>query len=147
MACSNSLSNLSFLRGKASVTAFGDHKIAERLNFSVPIYSSKQPHAAAVSVSCSAVGNKIAAAISAGGNSFELMEALMIMNRTLSRPSTVRPTPPNLTSGKFGRFGGKFVPETLITCLNLLELEFNSVLTDADFQVRQSFVYLLIKSM
>ncbi|KAK9227202.1 hypothetical protein WN943_012251 [Citrus x changshan-huyou] len=39
-----------------------------------------------------------------------------------------------LNPGKFGRFGGKFVPETLITCLSLLEAEFNFVLQDTNFQ-------------
>lgn len=37
--------------------------------------------------------------------------------------------------GKFGRFGGKYVPETLITCLQQLEAEFNFVLQDNAFQV------------
>ncbi|XP_022886496.1 tryptophan synthase beta chain 1-like [Olea europaea var. sylvestris] len=37
-------------------------------------------------------------------------------------------------SGKFGRFGGIFVPETLITCLKKLEVEFNWVLHDPQFQ-------------
>ncbi|OWM77688.1 hypothetical protein CDL15_Pgr017088 [Punica granatum] len=36
--------------------------------------------------------------------------------------------------GKFGRYGGKYVPETLITCLAKLEAEFNLVLHDPDFQ-------------
>lgn len=36
--------------------------------------------------------------------------------------------------GKFGRFGGKYVPETLITCLQQLEAEFNFVLQDNAFQ-------------
>ncbi|XP_038692067.1 tryptophan synthase beta chain 1-like [Tripterygium wilfordii] len=35
---------------------------------------------------------------------------------------------------KFGRFGGKFVPETLITCLNKLEAEFKLVVHDSEFQ-------------
>lgn len=48
--------------------------------------------------------------------------------------SDVEVTPPANT-GKFGRFGGKFVPETLITCLNNLESEFNLVLNDPHFQV------------
>ncbi|KAH7545779.1 hypothetical protein FEM48_Zijuj01G0130000 [Ziziphus jujuba var. spinosa] len=39
-----------------------------------------------------------------------------------------------LGNGKFGRFGGKFVPETLMTCLNNLETEFKSVLRDSEFQ-------------
>ncbi|PON84863.1 Tryptophan synthase, beta chain [Trema orientale] len=38
-------------------------------------------------------------------------------------------------NGKFGRFGGKFVPETLVACLNDLEAEFRSVLHDTQFQV------------
>ncbi|KAM7254849.1 hypothetical protein ACFE04_020090 [Oxalis oulophora] len=38
-------------------------------------------------------------------------------------------------NGKFGKFGGKFVPEILITSLNKLEAEFNFVLHDFDFQM------------
>ncbi|XP_059624008.1 tryptophan synthase beta chain 1-like [Cornus florida] len=38
------------------------------------------------------------------------------------------------TRGKFGRFGGKYVPETLMTCLGKLEAEFNFVLQDDEFQ-------------
>ncbi|CAN1196939.1 Tryptophan synthase beta chain 2, chloroplastic [Linum perenne] len=37
-------------------------------------------------------------------------------------------------SGKFGRFGGTFVPETLITCLSELEDVFHSALKDPKFQ-------------
>ncbi|KAJ1384329.1 Tryptophan synthase, beta chain [Sesbania bispinosa] len=37
-------------------------------------------------------------------------------------------------NGKFGRFGGKFVPETLVACLNHLEAEFNKALRDQLFQ-------------
>ncbi|XP_039166691.1 tryptophan synthase beta chain 2, chloroplastic-like [Eucalyptus grandis] len=37
-------------------------------------------------------------------------------------------------SGKFGIYGGKFVPETLISCLGKLEADFNFVLHDAEFQ-------------
>ncbi|XP_027361633.1 tryptophan synthase beta chain 1-like isoform X2 [Abrus precatorius] len=36
--------------------------------------------------------------------------------------------------GKFGRFGGKFVPETLVACLSQLEDEFKKALRDEDFQ-------------
>lgn len=125
MACSNSLSTPFFPRGKTAI-AFGDgfeQKLAAGLSIGVPIFSSKQHHAAG-SVSCSAVGTEISEA--------------MILDRTWSPPATVHPTEkqitPNPTSGKFGRFGGKFVPETLITCLNMLEAEFNLVLTDEDFQ-------------
>lgn len=38
-------------------------------------------------------------------------------------------------NGRFGRFGGKFVPETLMSCLRVLEEEFNFVLSDQEFQV------------
>lgn len=38
-------------------------------------------------------------------------------------------------NGKFGRFGGKFVPETLMSCLRDLEDEFQFVLSDHEFQV------------
>ncbi|KAB2078390.1 hypothetical protein E1A91_A06G159600v1 [Gossypium mustelinum] len=40
----------------------------------------------------------------------------------------------NNTGGKFGKFGGKYVPETLITSLARLEAEFNLVLHDSEFQ-------------
>ncbi|KAL2467159.1 Pyridoxal-5'-phosphate-dependent enzyme family protein [Abeliophyllum distichum] len=42
------------------------------------------------------------------------------------------------SSGKFGRFGGIFVPETLITCLKKLENEFNWALHDPEFQTELS---------
>ncbi|CAI9787879.1 unnamed protein product [Fraxinus pennsylvanica] len=42
------------------------------------------------------------------------------------------------SSGKFGRFGGIFVPETLITCLKKLEAEFKWVLHDPEFQMELS---------
>lgn len=38
-------------------------------------------------------------------------------------------------SGKYGMFGGKFVPETLMTWLTILEAEFNLALHDPSFQV------------
>ncbi|KAG6416510.1 hypothetical protein SASPL_123941 [Salvia splendens] len=37
-------------------------------------------------------------------------------------------------TGKFGRFGGVFVPETLVTCLNMLLSEFSFCLNDPHFQ-------------
>lgn len=42
---------------------------------------------------------------------------------------------PTEISGKFGRFGGRFVPETLIAFLKELEAEFNWALHDTQFQV------------
>ncbi|KAL3820680.1 hypothetical protein ACJIZ3_006585 [Penstemon smallii] len=38
------------------------------------------------------------------------------------------------TTGKFGRFGGAFVPEILVTCLNKLVAEFSLILHDFEFQ-------------
>lgn len=38
-------------------------------------------------------------------------------------------------NGKFGSYGGRFVPETLIASLNGLEDEFYSALRDTAFQV------------
>ncbi|GFP97013.1 tryptophan synthase beta chain 2 chloroplastic [Phtheirospermum japonicum] len=38
------------------------------------------------------------------------------------------------STGKFGKFGGIFVPETLVYCLNKLVGEFHSVLRDPEFQ-------------
>ncbi|CAA0835930.1 Pyridoxal-5-phosphate-dependent enzyme family protein [Striga hermonthica] len=38
-------------------------------------------------------------------------------------------------TGKFGRYGGIFVPETLVDCLNKLVHEFELILRDPEFQV------------
>ncbi|KAL0398738.1 UNVERIFIED_CONTAM: Tryptophan synthase beta chain 2, chloroplastic [Sesamum radiatum] len=38
------------------------------------------------------------------------------------------------STGKFGRFGGVFVPETLVSCLNKLAAEFKFILNDSQFQ-------------
>ncbi|CAO2842591.1 unnamed protein product [Amaranthus hypochondriacus] len=40
----------------------------------------------------------------------------------------------NNNDGKFGKFGGKYVPELLITCLSELEEEFHKALNDTKFQ-------------
>lgn len=37
--------------------------------------------------------------------------------------------------GRFGRFGGKYVPETLMAALTELEAAFESLSTDHEFQV------------
>lgn len=44
-------------------------------------------------------------------------------------------TEDSTSTGKFGRFGGKFVPETLVVCMNQLEAEFKNALRDEVFQV------------
>lgn len=45
------------------------------------------------------------------------------------------------TDGKFGIYGGKFVPETLIASLSKLDLEFNRALHDPNFQVSPCFFF------
>ena len=36
-------------------------------------------------------------------------------------------------NGRFGKYGGKFVPETLTSSLEEIELEFNNILKDETF--------------
>uniref|UniRef100_A0A2N9ITW1 Tryptophan synthase n=1 Tax=Fagus sylvatica TaxID=28930 RepID=A0A2N9ITW1_FAGSY len=57
----------------------------------------------------------------------------LIMRRTLTKPQ-VETDERQGNNGRFGRFGGKYVPETLMTSLSKLETEFNLVLHDAKFQ-------------
>ncbi|PON32905.1 Tryptophan synthase, beta chain [Parasponia andersonii] len=58
-----------------------------------------------------------------------------LMSRTLRPETHDDQERAVIGNGKFGRFGGKFVPETLMASLNDLEAEFRSVLHDAQFQV------------
>lgn len=37
-------------------------------------------------------------------------------------------------AGRFGRFGGKYVPETLIAALAQLEKDYSAIQSDPDFQ-------------
>jgi tryptophan synthase beta chain len=57
-----------------------------------------------------------------------------LIMKTLTKPQ-VETVDMDVSKGRFGRFGGKYVPESLITCLAELEAEFNSALRDTDFQV------------
>ncbi|XP_042478124.1 tryptophan synthase beta chain 1-like [Macadamia integrifolia] len=72
-----------------------------------------------------------------GGSSFVIMNSLVTQR---SSPTVETPivekerTSAPLVPGKFGMYGGKFVPETLIASLNKLEAKFNSVIIDAEFQ-------------
>lgn len=45
---------------------------------------------------------------------------------------TIGPSPTG--SGRFGQFGGRYVPETLVAALDELEREFNAAITDKAFQ-------------
>ena len=53
----------------------------------------------------------------------------------------------NNNNGRFGKFGGKYVPELLITCLSELEEEFHKGLNDTKFQVGLSSKYFESFSM
>ena len=49
-------------------------------------------------------------------------------------PSTARPAPDDL--GRFGSFGGRFVPETLMDALNQLAAAYEQAKADPEFQRR-----------
>lgn len=53
-------------------------------------------------------------------------------------PETPMPTKPPAqrpdAAGRFGRFGGKYVPETLIAALTELEKDYRAAQGDSDFQ-------------
>lgn len=52
--------------------------------------------------------------------------------------------------GRFGRFGGKYVPETLMAALTELEAAFESLATDHEFQVlllSSGFISFLIERL
>ena len=53
---------------------------------------------------------------------------------TLEKPAQEKRLRPD-SQGRFGKFGGKYVPETLIAALTELEDEFNKAIKDPDFQV------------
>ena len=54
-----------------------------------------------------------------------------ICPRSVRSPGMQRPD----ASGRFGRFGGKYVPETLITALAELEAAYAEVKNDPQFKV------------
>lgn len=53
------------------------------------------------------------------------------------KPVLLRPDP----FGRYGKFGGKYVPETLMHALTELESAFHSLAGDQDFQVSLFFRY------
>jgi hypothetical protein len=62
-------------------------------------------------------------------------------NGSINAASVMSPPQENLArpdaQGRFGRFGGKYVPETLIAALTELEEEFKIAIKDSKFQVSQ----------
>lgn len=61
------------------------------------------------------------------GREVQVAAAVMAPEQLLLRPDA---------DGRFGRFGGKYVPETLIAALAQVEEEFQRALTDNTFQAR-----------
>lgn len=57
-----------------------------------------------------------------------------------SEPVLQRPD----NTGRFGRFGGKYVPETLITALAELEQAYAEAMNDSSFTVSQQYCIFLI---
>ncbi|KAE9461689.1 hypothetical protein C3L33_06399, partial [Rhododendron williamsianum] len=58
----------------------------------------------------------------------------MVTKRSLTKRLMEAEERKSCGNGKFGSYGGRFVPEMLIACLNGLEDEFNSALRDTAFQ-------------
>lgn len=55
----------------------------------------------------------------------------LLPKETTSKEKVARPN----SEGRFGKFGGKYVPETLIAALSELEDEFQKAIKDPSFQV------------
>lgn len=57
----------------------------------------------------------------------------MTMTKKISQPSLLTQQRPDQL-GRFGRFGGKYVPETLMSALKELEIAYQKYRLDPDFQ-------------
>ncbi|KAK2973005.1 hypothetical protein RJ640_005548, partial [Escallonia rubra] len=81
------------------------------------------------SVACSALSHDSVIATSGSLNL-----STTITRKSLTQTLIETEERKSTTAGKFGRYGGKFVPETLMLCLSQLEAEFKVVLHDDKFQ-------------
>lgn len=61
----------------------------------------------------------------------QCIQAAAVVDKPLSRSQ--RPD----VNGRFGKFGGKYVPETLIAALAELEVAYKEAIADPAFQVRE----------
>lgn len=125
-----------FLQG-GNTTEFSEPVLKlRRLSFSAPLGSPyikaadrprprPRPH-----ISCSAVTDKMPATVGGALDSNSLT-ARRLMTQTFIDQAELMTVS---STGKFGRFGGKFVPEALISCLSKLEAEFILALHDENFQ-------------
>ena len=64
------------------------------------------------------------------------------MTETISNPSSSLSAPPDVT-GRFGEFGGRFVPETLVPACQELEAAFDGAWADPSFRTELSDVHRL----
>ena len=62
-------------------------------------------------------------------------ENAQVLAATLEKPAQAKRLRPD-SQGRFGKYGGKYVPETLIAALSEVEEEFNKAIKDPDFQVK-----------
>ncbi|KAL0305906.1 UNVERIFIED_CONTAM: Tryptophan synthase beta chain 2, chloroplastic [Sesamum radiatum] len=112
-ACTNYLLTLSFHHANSSSISIP--KFSTRLHFNQP---SRVVENISAQITCSATTSS---------NNH--------MTRTSNILGLIDQADAGLSStGKFGRFGGVFVPETLVSCLNKLAAEFNFILHDPQFQ-------------
>jgi hypothetical protein len=54
-----------------------------------------------------------------------------VVRAVVEEPKYQRPD----AAGRFGKYGGKYVPETLIAALEELEVEYKKAMADPEFQV------------
>lgn len=52
----------------------------------------------------------------------------------VAAPPAIKPQRPD-ASGRYGKFGGKYVPETLIPALAQLEIDYKEAMADPAFKV------------
>ncbi|KAG8385712.1 hypothetical protein BUALT_Bualt03G0073700 [Buddleja alternifolia] len=122
MACSKILGSTSFNPAKS--TPFCKPKLSTRLNCNWPwrLVENKAPIICSLQSHCAWTCDDHLSLKSHPTRKSDILRAIDQTNETL------------FSTGKFGRFGGIFVPETLVDCLNKLAAEFNFIMHDPEFQ-------------
>ncbi|KAA8515480.1 hypothetical protein F0562_018909 [Nyssa sinensis] len=119
MACS--LQTVFLPRGK--FTTFSGNEFPRKMSHALPF-----PAESSGAIVCTMVSHET------------LTRGVVGLDSLITRRSPIKRLPletekkEEVCSGKFGKYGGKYVPEILMTCLKELESEFNLVLHDAEFQ-------------
>ncbi|KAK2644426.1 hypothetical protein Ddye_019621 [Dipteronia dyeriana] len=109
-------------------TFFSNHRLK-----ACPLLPTKKK-IGTVSVVCQLVTHNKAATSSTTDSSTCIMRKPLITTKSNLVETETDHKLKVVNPGKFGKFGGKFVPETLVACLNQLEVEFNFLLQDSQFQ-------------